>query len=682
MDEFVAAHRSQLEMLHIPDVLFGGLYRDLSTAFLDGQSSSIMNWCPIPSSQQSLITGEYGSILVLPHILEWNMTQHQGLIQALQRVSTAVLRQILEGLETLASFTHDHKKTNFTNDDDLVNAIADHPVLWSRVILFRSSLESGLAVVKGALPMPPYFPQRPIYIDTEADLTGPFPFQYHHPTMGVIDLSLVYVSPGVSLQSLPTMDLVPAYQCPDGRLRPVRYAALLHGTNELPKETAATVKQIYAESVHDLHLIRQQSLERQQLQSTLWKPDLNFEITTEEAKQSLAEKLLHVYTDANDPMQLRDPIAGLAANSPYFVLVDSPEDADIIFSFSSVFAPNNPLKEILNRNSNVFINQFPYEGCLVQKDHLAREILKQHGLPRPSWALETYDLDEHMAEFVGAVYSETLSEQTDDAESSGNRSSRSLWIIKPAAGTQSQGHLVTRSLSHMLRWNDAWGGGRVAQRYVGHPVCIDGRKVDCRFIVMMPSAGDSESCTMPILYMHKDVYFRIANKEHEITSAQDLADHERVLTATHLLRAENRTSSDELRLLPEDHETIARLEELYNGKSSAAAFDWKGSILPQIQTMIRELFNGMTFAYPAMGQSRRSRALYGVDIIFQIEDVESDNETMAVITPKLTEVTFCPANNAVCDAYARKDRLHQNYNKEIFECLFLGKVSENIIRLQ
>jgi hypothetical protein len=98
--------------------------------------------------------------------------------------------------------------------------------------------------------------------------------------------------------------------------------------------------------------------------------------------------------------------------------------------------------------------------------------------------------------------------------------------------------------------------------------------------------------------------------------------------------------------------------------------------------MIRELFNGMTFAYPAMGQSRRSRALYGVDIIFQIEDVESDNETMAVITPKLTEVTFCPANNAVCDAYARKDRLHQNYNKEIFECLFLGKVSENIIRLQ
>jgi hypothetical protein len=681
MDDFIAAHRSQLEMLQIPEVLFDGLYRDISTAFRDGPSS-LLNWNPIASSQQSSITEDYGKILVLPHVLEWNMSQHQGLIQGLQKLSTAVLQPLWEGLNTLTSFAQEQNTTAFTDDNDIINAIADHPSLWSRVILFRSSLENGLSVVKGALPMPPYFPHRPLDNDAEADLTGPFPFQYHHPGFGLINLSLVYVSPGVSLHTLPTMDLVPAYQFPDVRMRTVRYAALLHGTNELSEDIAATVKQIYAEFVHDMHFARQESLERQQLQSTIWKPDSNFEITTDEAKQSLAEKVLRVYTDANDPMQLRDPIAGLEANSQYFVLVDSPEDADIILSFSSVFAPNNPLKEILNCNKNVLVNQFPYEGCLVQKDHLAREILKQHGLPRPSWALETYDLDVHMAEFVGAVYTEDLSEQTDDADSGCNNSYRSLWIIKPAAGTQSQGHLVTRSLAHVLRWNDAWGGGRVAQRYVNNPACIDGRKVDCRCIVMMPSAGDSDSCTLPILYMHKDVYFRIANKEHAISLAQDLADHERVLTATHLLRDENRTSSDELRLLPKDHETIARLEELYNGKSTAALFDWKGSILPQIQTMIRELFNGMTFAYPAMGQSRQSRALYGVDIIFHIEEVEPEKETTTVIAPKLTEVTFCPANNAVCDAYARKESLHQNYNKEIFECLFLGKVSENIIRLQ
>ena len=83
----------------------------------------------------------------------------------------------------------------------------------------------------------------------------------------------------------------------------------------------------------------------------------------------------------------------------------------------------------------------------------------------------------------------------------------------------------------------------------------------------------------------------------------------------------------------------------------------------------------MTLTYPAMGQSIHSRAIYGVDVMFE---VESDN----TITPKLTEVTFCPANNAICDAYERDDDLYKSYNKEIFEALFLGIISKNITKLQ
>ena len=103
--------------------------------------------------------------------------------------------------------------------------------------------------------------------------------------------------------------------------------------------------------------------------------------------------------------------------------------------------------------------------------------------------------------------------------------------------------------------------------------------------------------------------------------------------------------------------------------------------------MIRELFNGMTKAYPKMIEAKCSRAVYGVDVMFQIDNDDDDVDVVSgdhniLITPKLTEVTFCPANNAICDAYVRDDELYRTYNKDIFECLFVGIVSNNITRLQ
>jgi hypothetical protein len=133
---------------------------------------------------------------------------------------------------------------------------------------------------------------------------------------------------------------------------------------------------------------------------------------------------------------------------------------------------------------------------------------------------------------------------------------------------------------------------------------------------------------------------------------------------------------DDLRKLPTHADVIQKLE-----KDNPSSFDWENKLLPQIQTMIRELFNGMTCAYPQMMQSSRSRAVYGVDVMFQIENTDHPSEP-SIITPKLTEVTFCPANNAVCDAYVRDEELYRSYNKDIFECLFLGLVSSNILRLQ
>lgn len=362
----------------------------------------------------------------------------------------------------------------------------------------------------------------------------------------------------------------------------------------------------------------------------------------------------------------------------------------------------------------VLINQFPYEGAFVQKDHLARGILQQHGLPRPSWSIETYDLDVHFTEFVGSILfalEDEINQEEQYLQQTATMTTLStttaintnpwkgapLWIVKPASGTQSQGHVVTPNVAQILRINDAVGGRRVAQRYIERPVCIDQRKVDCRVIVLMTSAGSMDEngqiLQLPTLYMHNTCYFRIANKVHDISTPINRNDHESVLTASHLLHDHQRTTKDELQKLPQHNDTVRRLEKEYAG-----AFDWKNKILPQIQTMIRELFNGMTRAYPKMIEAKYSRAVYGVDVMFQIDDDDDngdnnnneeegghrkhDDDNKIIITPKLTEVTFCPANNAICDAYVRDEELYRTYNRDIFECLFVGIVSPNITQLQ
>lgn len=87
-----------------------------------------------------------------------------------------------------------------------------------------------------------------------------------------------------------------------------------------------------------------------------------------------------------------------------------------------------------------------------------------------------------------------------------------------------------------------------------------------------------------------------------------------------------------------------------------------------------------------MAESPNSRAVYGVDCMFAIDSQEIDDgltsQSVPKIEPTLTEVTFCPANNAVCDAYERDDNLYRAYNTEVFDCLFRNVVSSNFTPLK
>jgi hypothetical protein len=208
-----------------------------------------------------------------------------------------------------------------------------------------------------------------------------------------------------------------------------------------------------------------------------------------------------VYTNTNDPMELAHPEAGLVTNNCFFEMVNTPHDADIVFLYQSLFGDSKLQHLIQSRKQNsdntnttnpmrmLMINQFRYKGAFVQKDHLARELMNQHGLPRPFWSLETYDLDVQLAQFAGAAL---VALHETNNKNSNNKPP--LWIVKPLQGTQSKGHVVTRSLAHIWRLADVSGGiSRVVQ-----PVCVNGHKEDCRCIVLLTDA--KRGCLT--LYLH------------------------------------------------------------------------------------------------------------------------------------------------------------------------------------
>jgi hypothetical protein len=704
MDAFARLHEKQLAQLNIPEPLYQGLWEQLQhiyavhheTGSLDvdrlcGTNTSLRS--PIDLLSKSTATDSLsdassnGSLVVIPHVCSWDILQNpsRGLWEALESLSTNCLQTIAQGLLEVWDETTDRSNLDQWSRLDLLNLIHDDRI-WSRLILYRSGTR-----VRAALPAPPYYPQVVLTSATdatEADLSGPFPFQYimkrpNAPTL-VIDTSLAYCSPSyysnyaassdvsLSYLRLPTIDLVPLYTCPDPRTRALRMVALLG--KQAPQLCHEQAQELYAEWVHDMHVRRQQVLEHNE-------SSVNTSDTAEDPVQGHSngiesedqpDRVWKVYTDANDPMEMAHPEAGLT--DPHFCLTTDLEEADIVYSFHSLYAPG-PLRDFIQRRQSegrpVLINQFPYEGAWVQKDHLAREVLNQHGLPRPSWSLETYDLDVHWSVLVGRV-SLAHTQQEEEEKVADEYEGLPLWIVKPAHGTQSQGHVVTRSLAHIARLMDAGSPPRVVQRYVERPVTYHGRKVDCRCLVLLTGVSSSSSLQpRPILYMHRHVYFRIAHQRHAVSTPYDRINPESVLTATHLLDETTRSSSDPLNILPVDTTTIAKLEADYKDQG----FDWQGRLLPMIQDMIRELFTGMVRGFPAIAKAQHSRALYGVDVMFE----RSEDDT--TIVPKLTEVTFCPANNAICEAYERNEELYQSFINDIFNALYLNQLAESIIPL-
>jgi hypothetical protein len=405
MDEFVENHLSQLQQLNIPSPLYDSLATQLQRTFVtrEGDDHDAIQFDfdqMVQASYQnfdsiSVDAKDYGCMLVLPHVCSWDTLEEprRGLWNALQDLPTSVLMKVRSGLWELWSDNSDNENVKNPKDStngnknidrhDLINHICDDRT-WSRVILYRHNEK-----IRAALPAPPYPPQIEVANEsdnTEADLVGPFPFIYHMTLCKPqgsscqemqIDCSLAYLSPEVALEygRRPTVDLVPAYSMPNSLTRAVRYAALLG--NQAPTWCLVIVKEAYAAFVKKMHLVRQRQLE-------LKAADDNNEssITTkgDQTNQNGSNRVWKVYTDSDDPMELAHPEAGL--NSPQFALTGSMEDADIIYPYRSLFVPGE-VRQFVEQHPNILINQFPFEGALVQVSQLHSVVL-QKGKQRPS----------------------------------------------------------------------------------------------------------------------------------------------------------------------------------------------------------------------------------------------------------------------------------------------------------
>jgi len=64
-----------------------------------------------------------------------------------------------------------------------------------------------------------------------------------------------------------------------------------------------------------------------------------------------------------------------------------------------------------------YINQFPFEACVVMKHHLAQTIQQAYG--DPEWLQPTYNLETQLSELIGDYH-------VRDKEGRNN-----LWILKP-----------------------------------------------------------------------------------------------------------------------------------------------------------------------------------------------------------------------------------------------------------
>ncbi|KAH0653127.1 hypothetical protein KY290_031414 [Solanum tuberosum] len=329
-------------------------------------------------------------------------------------------------------------------------------------------------------------------------------------------------------------------------------------------------------------------------------------------------RVLHVYADI--------PQVEKYLTRPEFVITTEPKDADIIWTSMQI---DEETKKATGINDEQYINQFPFEACLVMKHHLAKTIQKAHGLVE--WLQPTYNLETQLSQLIGDFHVRER-EKLDN-----------LWILKPWNMARTIDTTINSNLSAIIRLMET--GPKICQKYIEHPVLFKGRKFDLRYTVLVRSMNPLE------IFLAEVFWVRLANNTYTLEkhSFDQYETHFTVMNYRGKLNHMN--TPDFVKEFEKEHEV-----------------NWL-DIHSRIRNMIKSAFEAAAAVHPEMHHSK-SRAMYGVDVMLDSH-----------FQPKLLEITYCPdctravtydTEAVVGGGETVKGKEFYNY---IFGCLFLNETN-------
>ncbi|KAL4613765.1 hypothetical protein ACB092_07G003700, partial [Castanea dentata] len=307
-----------------------------------------------------------------------------------------------------------------------------------------------------------------------------------------------------------------------------------------------------------------------------------------------------------------------------FVIISEPKDADIVWTSTQV---DEDMKKAAGITDQQYINQFPFEACLVMKHHLAETVHKAYG--SPEWLQPSYNLETHLSQLIGDYYVR----KRDGLDN--------LWILKPWNMARTIDTTVTDNLSSIIRHMET--GPKICQKYIEHPALFNGKKFDLRYIVLVRSINPLE------IFLSNVFWVRLANNQYSLDK-HSFFEYETHFTVMNYRGRFSHKNTPEF---------VTEFEQEHQVKWS--------EIHLQVRTMIQSVFEAAAAVHPDM-HSLKSRAIYGVDVMLDTS-----------FQPKLLEVTDCPDCTRACkydtEALVGGEIKGRDFFNDVFGCLFLNETT-------